>query len=93
MDTQVYTILGLAIGWLGLMGSLIGAWINIKTKLAAMEVKILELEKDIKRTDTDIKEHKVETKEYMEKVDLKLENIYKGITDIKISLVNKEDKK
>lgn len=90
---ELYTIIGLGIGMLGLIGTGVGAWINIRTKLATMEVKILEIEKDIRRTDADLKEHKEDVKEYMEKVDDKLGSIYKGINDIKITLAGKVDKK
>lgn len=93
MTDHTITLIFLGIAVAGLLGTMIAAWINVKTKLAAMEVKILEVEKDIRRTDSDIKEHKDDTKVYMEKVDDKLGNIYKGITDIKVTLASKEDKK
>lgn len=93
MTDHLISIIAVAIGMAGLLGTMIAAWINIKTKLAAMEVKILEIEKDIRRTDADIKEHKDDTKAYMEKVDNKLGNIWNGINEIKIALATKEDKK
>lgn len=94
MTTQdLYTLVGLGIGMLGVLGTLIAAWISVKMKLASMEVKILELEKDIKRTDDSLREHEKETKDFMEKVDNKLGNIYKGISEIKVTLAQKEDRK
>jgi hypothetical protein len=93
MTTQdAYTLLGLGIGIVGIIGTIIAAWINVKMKLAAMEVKILELEKDLKRTDEALGKHEQETKGFMEKVDNKLGNIYKGIGEIKIALANKVDR-
>jgi hypothetical protein len=93
ISNEIYTILGLCIGMAGILSAVIGAWINIKTKLASMEVKILELEKDIRKTDEDVKDHKTEVRIYMDKVDKKLGNIHEGINDIKVALVNKQDKK
>jgi len=93
MTDHTITLIFLGIAVAGLLGTMIAAWINVKTKLASMEVKILEVEKDIRRTDSDIKEHKADTKEYMEKVDDKLGSIYKGINDIKVTLATKVDKK
>lgn len=93
MSDHTITLVFLVISVCSLLGVMIGAWINVKTKLAAMEVKMLEIEKDIRRTDADVKEHKDDTKNFMEKVDDKLGNIYKGITDIKVTLASKEDKK
>lgn len=93
MNEHTMGLLGIGVGMAGLLGTMIAAWINVKTKLAAMEVKILEVEKDIRRADSDIREHKEDVKEYMEKVDKSLGNIYKGVTDIKVALANKADKK
>lgn len=92
MTDHTISLLAIAIGMAGLLGTMIAAWINVKTKLAAMEVKILEVEKDIRRTDSDIREHKEDVKAYMEKVDNKLGSIYKGVNDIKVTLANKVDK-
>lgn len=90
---EIYTVVGLCIGMAGILSAVIGAWINIKTKLASMEVKMLELEKDIHRTDEDVKQNKSEVRAYMDKVDKKLGNIHEGINDIKVTLANKEDRK
>ena len=92
-SNEIYTVIGLCIGMAGILSAVIGAWINIKTKLASMEVKMLELEKDIRKTDEDVKDHKSEVKVYMDKVDKKLGNIHEGINDIKVTLANKQDRK
>lgn len=92
MSDHVITLVFLSIALTGLLGTMIAAWINVKTKLASMEVKILEVEKDIRRTDCDIKEQKDDNKLYMEKVDNKLSHIQEGVNEIKVTLAGKADK-
>lgn len=62
------------------------AWINVKVKIAELEVKIMQLEKNFDNEN-------ISNSEEFKKMDRNFVKVFEGLTEIKIALQNKVDRK
>lgn len=89
---EISLLVAITFGTISIITVVITAWINIRIKIASLEVKITQTDKDIREGKTDLDKHKDDYRKDLTRLYDKQEQVLQVVNDIKVDLQKKQDR-